>query len=65
MKIRTNLTSQELDRVAKGISEAAHQHGDKFTTQNAAEDKLDSKITEAYDVMTSSLIKTINRIIKE
>lgn len=65
MKIRTNLSSQELEKVAKGLDKLAHQHSDKFIANNEAESKLDAKIMEAYDVMTSSLIKTINKIIKE
>ncbi len=65
MKVRTNLSSKQLEKVAKGLEELSKKASDVFVAENEIEDRLDSELEENYKIMLSSVAKDLSKIIKE
>lgn len=64
MKIRTNLTSSELELVAKGLLRAAETEG-HYRPENPAERMLNQKIDVVFSTFCNSLAQDIERILKK
>jgi len=64
MKIRTNLTPEQLDKISKGIKIAADkQRRRDYTPENNAEAELLRKATGTFDLMLDSLQEEIADIL--
>lgn len=66
MKVRTNLSADELELVSKGLSKLAKsQRSDgKFVPQNKAERQLMSSVDDALDTMVGTLFKEVDDLFR-
>lgn len=67
MKVRTNLTADELELVAKGLKKLSEkqQHDGQFVPANPAEQELMSEVTDALDMSLESLTSEISKLFIE
>ena len=66
MKVKTNLTSDELMRVSKGLSKLAtrQQEDGRFVASNPAESELLAEASDALDEMLDCLKTEISDLFK-
>lgn len=63
MKIKTNLSSAELQKVAKGLMKAAElQQPNEIELENQAERDLISRSEDLFQMMMASLTAELERI---
>lgn len=65
MKVKTNLSNRELEKVAKGLEALAQHASDGFVAQNDAEEHLFGELDRNYDRMKKSLLRDVSKIAKE
>lgn len=63
MKIRTNLSTIQLDKISKGIKVAAESQLRPYVPENNAEKELLRKVDSALDTMLDSLQESFASIL--
>lgn len=67
MRVKTNLTTEELELVAKGLKQMAEkqQKDGHFTPANPAEKDLMEEVTSALDMSLNNLVAEISTLFIE
>lgn len=67
MKVRTNLTAEQLELVSKGLKKLAEtqQADGRFTPANPAEEELMKEVTSALDMSLDNLVEEISTLFIE
>lgn len=64
MKVRTNLTPDQLEKIAKNLKKAANKQRFKpYKPENNAEKEMLRQTNEAFDMMLTSLQEDIAEIL--
>lgn len=64
MRVRTNLTASELEKVSKGLQKLANQqHVNEIELENPAEKEIIRQVEAVFDVAVNSLQDEIARIL--